>query len=253
MSNITQKGATGALALQASGAFQTSTDGNLATLVGTRWDLNDGREVILVSASTTTTVTAGQLYQDAAIVASAQNIAVTAFQAYSNNGNIPAVISIGTNATAIVANQYQGGYVMVNSGAGMLGQTLRISENSAVTSATAGTITLEDAPNVTLTTAATLCLLPPHGANVIQMPTTATGAVVGEGLYPIAVSSYGFLTSKGLSAALSDALVASVGQAISPSTTTAGAVTLATAGSAVIGYANQTAVSAQARSVFLNV
>ena len=60
MSRITQRGATGALSLQANGSFQTSTDGNLATLVGTRWDLSDGREVMFVSVGATA-ITNGSL------------------------------------------------------------------------------------------------------------------------------------------------------------------------------------------------
>ncbi len=266
MSSITQKGSNGPLALQASGSFQSSTDANLATLVGSRWDLSDGREAMLVSAGSTAIATAGILVQDAAIVANAQGIAVTAFQAYSANGNLPAVISVGTNATAVVVNQYQGGFVMVDSGPG-IGQTLKIASNSVVSSTTPGTFTLEDSPNTALTTSSTVCILPPHGANVIVNPTTPTGAVAGVTLYPLSAGQsagsttgtpfYGFVATRGLVGATSDATVASVGQAISPSTTTAGNITVALAGgttpTAVIGYANQTSVSAKSRSVFLQV
>lgn len=253
MSQITQKGATGPLALQAGGSFQTSSDSALATLVGTRWDLSDGREVILAGTSSTTQTTAGQLYQDAALVSGHQNIGITGFTAYSNNGNVPASLTIGTNATAITASQYQGGFVVVNAGTG-IGQTLRISGNSAVSSTTAGTITLEDAPNVALSTSDTkICLVPAHGANIIQMPTTQTNVPVGVALYPIAVSSYGFLLSKGLVSSLSDVSVAAAGRAISPSVTTAGTTTVSTGTLAVIGYTAQAGVSAEARTVFLNV
>lgn len=259
MSQITQKGAYGPLALQANGSFQTSTSADLSTLVGTRYDLSDGREVILVSTGSTTTATAGQLYQDAALVSGHQNVSVTSVTAYSTNGNIPASLSIGTNATAATANQYAGGFVVVNAGTGK-GQTLRIASNSVFGATTTSTITLEDGPNVALSTSdSKVCLIPPHGANVIQMPTTPTGAVVGVALAPIAAGAYGFLTSKGLTSALSDASVPTIGMAISPSTTTAGAITAAIATNAgtnptsVIGYASQTGVSAECRTVFLNV
>ena len=255
MSRITQKGANGPLAIVANGAFQSSTDANLATLVGTRWDLADGREVILVGTSSTTTATAGQLYQDAAIVPNHQSLATVTYTAYSNNGNTPPSIVVTLAGTASTANQYQGGFAIVAAGTG-LGQTLHIAGNTAATSTSNATITLADGPAVALDTTSSICLLPPHGANVIQNPTTPTGAVVGVALYPIAASSYGFLVSKGVTGALSDATVPSVGNAISPSVTTAGAITLAhgsTAAVAQIGYANQTAVSAQSRSVFLNV
>lgn len=253
MSQISQKGSYAPLALQAGGSFQTSTDASLATLVGTRYDLSDGREVILVSTSSTTTATAGQLYQDAAIVPNHQNCAITAFTAYSANGNIPASVTVTLGSTATTANQYQGGFLIVNAGTGK-GQTLRVASNAAANSGSSCVFTLEDGPNVALSSSdSKVCLLPPHGANVIQSPTTQTGAVAGVALYPIAVSSYGFLASKGIVSALSDALVPAVGQSISPSVTTAGAITLSSGTGATIGYANQTAVSAEARSVFINV
>lgn len=266
MSRITERGATGAMDIQATGTFQSVTDPNTATLVGTRWDLADGREVMLVSAGATAINTAGLLVQDAAIVANHQGVVVTGFTAYSANGNIPASISVGTNATAMFLGQYQGGFVLVDSGPG-IGQTLKIASNSAVSSTTAGTITFEDGPNTALTTSSTVCLLPPHGANVIINPTTPTGAPVGVTLYPVAAGqvaggttgtpNYVFVSTKGIVSALSDATVATVGQSISPSTTTAGAVTLSAGTNAtlttVIGFANQTAVSAKARSVFLNL
>lgn len=266
MSQITSYPSTGPLAIQANGTFQASSDGNLQTLVGTRWELSDGREVILVSTGATAIQTAGLLVQDAPIVANHQGVVVTGFTAYSANGNTPATVSVGTNATALAINQYQGGFLLVDSGPG-IGQTLKIASNSSVTSATAGTITLEDGPNTALTTSSTVCLIPPHGSNVVVNPTAPTGAPVGVTLYPLAagqvaggtsgIFTYGFVTSKGLSSALSDVTVATVGQSISPSTTTVGAVTLSSGTNAtlttVIGFANQTAVSAKARSVFLNL
>lgn len=261
MSNITQRGATGALALQASGSFQSSNDANLTTLVGTRWDLADGREVIFVSTGATAVSTAGLLVQDAAIVPNHQNLAVTAYTAYSANGNTPASFIATLGATALTANQYQGGFVVVNSGPG-IGQTLRIqSHPSALASSTLPSFVLEDAPNTALTTSSKVCLIPPHGANVILNPTTSTGALVGITLYPLPAGSaaggttpsFGFVTCTGVASALSDAAIPAVGQSIAPSVVTAGTITLAGGTGATIGYANQTAVSAEARSVFVNL
>lgn len=259
MSSITQRGATGPLALTANGTFQTSTDTSLDTLVGTRWDLSDGREVVLVSASSATTVAAGKLYQDAAIVANHQNLAVTAFQAYSSNGNVPAKVTVTLGATAATANQYRGGYVVVNDVTGE-GQTLRIASHPAADASASLVITLEDAPNTALTTSSEVCLISPHGKDIIITPTTTatSGAYAGIGLYPIAASSYGFLVSKGIVAALSDASEPVVGTAIAASLATAGAVAdVAYAGNvltgSVIGNAVQTGVSTEYRAVFINV
>lgn len=263
MSSITQKGATSPLSLQANGTFQQSTDANLATLVGSRYDLSDGREVVLVSVGSSAIASAGVLCQDAAIVPNHQNIAVTAFTAYSSNGNTPASAQVTLGATALTANQYSGGYALVNAGPGS-GQTLRIASNaSALSSGTGVTLTFEDAPNTALTTASKLCLLPPHGGNVIIFPTTATGAFAGVTLYALTAGisasattgtpNFGFLVSKGVTSCFSDATVASVGQAITYSVGTAGDVTLAAGTTATLGYANQTAVSAEARSIFIDV
>lgn len=254
MSQITQRGATGPLSLQAGGTFQSSTDANLSTLVGTRWDLSDGREVVLVSTSSATTTTPGQLYQDAAILPNHQNLTVTAVQAYSVNGNVPATVTVTLGATLLSANQYQGGFAIINSGAG-IGQTLRIAENpAALASGTNVLITLEDGPNTALTTSSTVCLIPPHGANVIQFPTTATNFAAGVALYPIAPSSYGFLVSNGIVAALSDSTAPAAGAEAAASTITAGAIGLGTAtGATVVGYTIQAATSAQARGIYVEL
>jgi len=262
MSLITSRGATGPLAIQAGGSFPTSTDGNLATLVGTRWDLSDGREVMLVSTGATAISTAGILLQDEPIQANHVNLAVTTVTAYSANGNIPASIAVTLGATALTANEYQGGFAVVNAGAG-IGQTLRIaSHKSALASATNVTITLEDSPNTALATATSkVSLIPAHATRVVMMPTTATNVPVGVSLYPLAAgttavpnNSYGFVTSKGITSVLSDATVPAAGAQIIPSVTTAGAITVnsGTSGS-IIGYALQAGVSAEARSVFINV
>ncbi len=263
MSQITQKGATGALALQAGGVFPTSTDANLATLVGTRYDLSDGREVIFVSNGATAIASAGLLCQDAAIVSGHDELVVTAFTAYSTNGNVPASVTVTLGGTALVANQYQGGFLIVEEGIGF-GQTLRIASNpAAASSATGVVIVLEDSPNVALTTASVVGLLPPHGANIVVNPTTPTNVPVGVTLYSLpagqvaagttGTASYGFLVSKGVCAVLSDSTAPAVGKAISPSTVTAGAIGIATISTPVIGYTALGAESAEAGPVFLNL
>ena len=258
MSSITARAANGPLALTASGTFQSSTDSALATLVGTRWDLSDGREVVLVSTSSATTTVAGTLYQDAALVAGHQGLTVTAVQAYSNNGNTPATVTATLGGTAVTVNQYQGGFLYVQSSTG-IGQFLRVAGNTAQT-VTSGSVvvTLEDAPNVALTTSSVVSLVPAHGANVIINPTTPTNTPVGVALYAIAPSSYGFLVAKGLTAALSDSTAPAVGHAIASSTTTAGDIgAVAYAGSVVtgtvIGNTAYAATSGAANLIYLNL
>lgn len=278
MSQITLRGQGGPMPLQANGTFQqgTQTTGTpgaygtsityeeLQTLTGTRWDLNDGREVILVSTSSATTTEAGNLYQDSPIVSGHQGLVVTAFSAYGTSGGVansssnPSTVTVTLGGAAATANEYQGGYVVVASSTG-IGQTLRIASHPAQTSTTGSlTITLEDAPNVALTTSSTVNLIPPHGANVVVSPTTPTNASVGVALYAINPSSFGYLVSKGIVGAVSDASPAGVGEPISPSKTTAGTVTLTVAATttvttAVIGSAVQGGTSAEAGAVYLNL
>jgi hypothetical protein len=242
MSQITQRGANGPLALYAGGSFQSSTDASLASLVGTRWDLSDGREVILVSTSSGTTTVAGKLYQDAALVPNHQALTTTAFTAYSSNGNVPAQVTVTLGATAVTANQYQGGYAYVQSGVG-IGQMLRIASHPAAAGSANLVITLEDNPGVALTTASVISLVPAHGSNIIIAPTTRTNVLTGVALYAIPASSYGFLVSKGISTVLCDSTAPGVGVAITASTATAGAVGQLAVGSSgtlvtgnVLGY-----------------
>lgn len=250
MSRITQKGATGALALVANGSFQTSTDASLATLVGTRWDLSDGREVMFVKVGGSAIVP-GKLMQDAAIVANHQNIAVTAYTAFSANGNVPPKVTVTLGATAATANQYRGGFVVVNDNNGE-GQTLRIASHPAADASASLVITLEESATTAITSASEVCLIPPHGQDIIVNPATPTGAPVGVSLYDIAASSYGFITTKGLTSCLADGAIA-VGASLSPSNAVAGAVEVGVLAQGIIGNANQAGVDTEYRCIFINL
>ncbi|MDE2015922.1 MAG: hypothetical protein KGI72_05365 [Patescibacteria group bacterium] len=224
MSRIVQRGATGPLSLTASGTFQQSTDGNLLTLCGTRWDLEDGREVVLVQANSSADLAEGKLMQDAALVANHSDLAVTATQAYSNNGNVPATVTVTLGGTAVTAGQYAGGYAVVVDGAGA-GQTLQIANHPAQATTNGNVvITLADAPNTALDTTSKVSLVPQPGTGVIINPTTATNTPRGVTLYPITKSSFGFLISKGTVSCLADSTAPGVGTPISPSVNTAGAI-----------------------------
>lgn len=258
MSRITQRGATGPLSFQANGRFQSSTDTSLETLLGSRWDLSDGREVALGQPATGTTVAEGVLYQNAALVANHQNCDVTAIQLYSANGNVPYKVTITLGNTAATANQYAGGYLAVVDGAGE-GQILKIASHPAADASATLQLTLEDGPSTALSTATTECsLLPATGNGLIIHPTTASNSVFGLGLYPIAAGSYGFFLTKGVGCALGDATTPAVGCAISWSAATAGAIGATPYAAnvltgAVIGQTAILAVSGEYRPVNLNI
>ena len=249
MSRITQRGATGGLSLVANGAFQTTTDAALGTLVGTRWDLSDGREVTLVKNGAVA-LAAGKLVQDAAIVPNHQNIAVTAYQAYSANGNVPAKVTVTLGATAATANQYAGGFVVVNDANGE-GQTLRIASHPAADASASLVLTLEEGATVALTTSSEVCLLPAHGADVIIQPTTVTGAQVGVTLYAIPAAAYGFVVSRGIVSCLAQGAIG-VGLGISVGSV-AGSVAVAAATTARLGFAAQAGVDTEYRAVYVNI
>lgn len=251
MSRITQKGQGGALALVANGAFQSSTDASLETLLGTRWDLADGREVILGQPATGTTVAAGKLYQDAALISDHTNIAVTAYQAYSANGNVPAKVTVTLGATAVVANQYAGGFVVVNDNNGE-GQTLRIASHPAADASASLAITLEEGATVAITTASEVSLIPCHGNGVVIFPTTATNVAFGVGLYTIAAGSYGFFVSKGITSCLADGSL-TAGSAVSPSNATAGSVEGGVIAQGFVGTAMNTGTSTEYPAIFVNI
>jgi hypothetical protein len=249
MSSITQRGATGPLSLVANGLFQVSTDTSLKTLVGTRWDLSDGREVMLVRNGGVALV-AGVLTQDAAVVANHQNIAVTAYTAYSANGNIPAKVTVTLGATAATANQYAGGFVVVNDNNGE-GQTLRIASHPAANASASLTLTLEEGATVAITSASEVCLIPAHGADIVVNPTTATGAVAGVTMYALAAGDYGFVVTKGVTSCLAQGAIG-VGLGISPGSV-AGSVAVAAATTSRLGYAAAAGVDTEYRAVFINV
>jgi len=249
MSSITQRTAVGPLSLVANGAFQTSTDASLATLVGTRFDTSDGREVTLVRNGAVALV-AGNLVQDAAVVPNHQNLAVTAYQAYSANGNVPAKVTVTLGATAATANQYAGGFVVVNDNAGE-GQTLRIASHPAAASAGSLAVTLEEGATVAITTASEVSLVSAHGADVIIQPTTVTNAQVGVTLNAIAAGAYGFVVSRGLVSCLAGGAIG-VGLGISVGSV-AGSVSVAAATTARLGFAAQAGVDTEYRVVYVNI
>lgn len=224
MSRITQKGQGAPL-----GLFSTSTDLSLGTMVGSRFDLADGREVVLVQ-NAGTALGSGVVVQGPAAQANAVGLspATTGTTGYSAAYPIAAaiggkVIQIATGATAVLANRFQGGYLNVVEGTG-LGQTLKVSGHPAASTTSALAITLEDAFTVATSTDSRFTLtINPYGSHfgtdyttdgvIISPATTLTGQVVGVSLYPIAASTatvaqFGFIQTKGPAAVLGTSTVA---------------------------------------------
>ena len=259
MSQITQRGSFGPFGLTASGTFQTSTDAALQTLLGTRWDTADGREVSLGLASSATTVVPGYFYQNAALIANHQGLVVTAFNAYgttggvANSGSTPATVTVTLGGTAATLNQYQGGFLVVQSSTG-IGQTLRIQGHPAQATTTGSlVVTLEDAPNTALTTSSVVNLIPAPGYNVVISPAAAslTNTEFGVSLYPIAASSYGFFVTRGNTGLV--AVSAGVAAGSSISVGAAGAAVILSAGLPVLGHNGAALAASSANIAYVNL
>lgn len=239
MSRITQKGQGAPI-----GIFATTTDLSLGTMVGSRFDLSDGREVVLVQ-NAGTALGSGVCVQGPAAQANAVGLspATSGTTGYSASFPIAGtiggkVIQIATGATAVLVNRFQGGYLNVVEGTG-LGQTLKISSNSAASTTSACVIALEDAFTVATSTDSRFTLtINPFGSHygtdfttdgvIISPATTLTGQIVGVSLYPIAASTatvaqYGFIQTKGPASVLGSSTVA-LGLDVGLPSGTAGAV-----------------------------
>ncbi len=251
------------------GLFKTDTDPSDFTMVGQRFQTDDGREVVLFENGTVALVS-GVLTQQAPIIANHQNIAVVTYTAASVVTGLPSSVTATLGATKADANYYAGGFAVVNAGPG-IGQTLRITSSTATAASGVITIVFEDASAITLTTASRLSLTPRQYTGVVIAPTTATAGVAAVTLYPVAASVantydgttgvqtatgtpvFAFGVVRGITSCLSDATIAAVGLGIARSTTTAGSITVQAATLACIGNAYQAGVSAEARAVFINL
>ncbi len=229
------------------------------TLLGSRWQTADGRELVIASNAATALVP-GVLAQASAEVTAHQKLTVAAAAAVGTF-----TVSVTNGSTVMNVNQYASGYLVVASGSSILGQTLRIASHTAGTNAGTITVTLEDPIQIALTTSTTVSFLDNQYQNVIISPaTTATGAPVGVTLYPVPASvaptynattgalvtagtpQYAFLVARGFTGCLIDSTVTNVGYPLGVSKTTAGTLGVASLTTVPqIGVSAQTLTSAQ--------
>lgn len=201
-------------------------EANPTHTLGTIIEADNGRRFAYVRAGSSALV-AGNLLQAPAEDTGDQNITPTAASVGAT--------SITTSSTmTVTANQYAGGFVTVTVTPG-LGLTYRIKSHPAATAA-AVTFELEDPIQVALTTSSRLDFVASPWNRVIQAPTTLTSAVVGVAVNDISADQYGWIQIAGPANVLNDAAGAlTVGSAVMPSTSVAGAVRAHTAGNAIVG------------------
>jgi hypothetical protein len=243
-------------------------DTSNATLLGVRFNTNDGRQVALASVGATA-ITQGVLTQCQAQVTAFQKLAITVPSTTPATAGTNQIL-VTNGATVLNINQFAGGNLVVASGTG-IGQTLNIASHQPAAASGTFLVTLQDPIQVTLSASSTVSLLPNQFSNIIINPTTATGSICGVTLYALTASTaptynattgalvtagvpqYGWVVTKGSVGCLSDSSITAVGASTVASTTTAGCVTSATGTDAVVGVSAQTQTSAQVGLINVNL
>lgn len=280
MSRITQRGATGELGLFNQGfsanpantaAIPTGTGGftpDIQTLVGSKWDTSDGREVVLVQNGAVA-LASGKLMQAPVQITGHELLAMTVPAAYPATAGAFQIL-VTNGATVVKQNFYAGGYLITGAGTGA-GQTLKIASNQAAAASATFVVTVEDAIVTTLDATTTITLQQNPYDGILISNHTTLGLPVGVTLYPLAASTaptfdgtsglltaagvaqYGFIVYSGPTGCLIDALT-NVGYPIGPSTNTDGAVNVATlTSSPQVGISGQTQTSTDYGLVYLNL
>ena len=178
-----------------------------------------------------TSLVAGSLYQAPAQAANHQNLVVV-------SGAVDSAQIVATlgNTLAIV-NQYAGGWVVITITPGV-GYCYKISGHAAVAALGDITLDLDDAVQVALTTTSRVDLIPnPFNGVILSIGGTNTGKIVGVAHDIVTNAQFGWLQTGGPACVLNDAGTVVVGDQISASNATAGAIESGVAAQPSIGHA----------------
>jgi hypothetical protein len=195
----------------------TSTTEGRGVTVGTKGLMPDGR--VFRYALSGEAITAGQLGQTPLAIDNHDMDLVTAATAAGSS-----TIAVTLGGTAVTADQYKGGTIYVNDGAGQ-GQTFRIATHAAVSSSGVFTVPLEGKQTVkTALTAASLCGIKANPYNgTLLYNTTPDGIPTGFAPTDVADASYFWLQTYGDGAAVVNGTVV-LGKHVVPGLTTSGSV-----------------------------
>lgn len=183
--------------------------------LGDRMVTVDGRVFRYAQAGASALV-AGNLLQAPAQITTHQQLTPTA----AALGALSITVTLG--ATAATANQYAGGWAIIDTTPG-LGYAYPISGHAAADASAAVELHLTVPIQVALTTASRVSLQANPYAGVIANPTTMTSAAVGVAPFPIAASEYGWIQRGGAAGVLIEGTPGE-GLPVGPNGTTAGAV-----------------------------
>lgn len=217
--------------------------------LGSRLELVDGRVFRYAKAGLVDLV-AGNLLQAAipiplhlALTAPAVAIGATSF-------------SVTPGATAGEANLYGEGYLSIDTTPGNGVGMYRVASHPAIVASVAFAIQLEDPIVVALTTASRFGLIPNLYKNVLQSPTTKTGAIVGVAPVAVVAASFAWIQTWGPASVLINGTPAVTAPVVS-GVTAAGSVDVWTAAAqptaSFVGEMMQVGVSGKNNAVYLKI
>jgi len=185
-------------------------------VLGTRLVLQDGRTFRFVENGGTLLV-AGNVIQAEAPGANFDELAVASAAAA---GAETVTVTLGSSAATV--DLFAEGYLFVEDDAGE-SFLYPVRSHPAAGTSSSLVVTIWNSIQVALTTSSTVLLLKSLYKDVIQMPTTGTGDIVGVAVSPIAADEYGWIQTHGPCGVLTDGTLV-IGQHIRASDGTAGAV-----------------------------
>jgi hypothetical protein len=215
--------------------------------LGEKGETVDGR--IFRYAQAGEAITIGRITQSPAIDTATITMAVSAVAAIGATS-----ITFTHGATTSTANEYAEGFATISYGTG-IGQTLKVKDHAAYTSAQAGAVVnLEDPLIVALDTTSKLDLA--HNPwNGVLMDTSQVTCPTGVSLIGMTSTYYGWLQTKGICGCYSDSTL-TAGYQLMIDGSTAGAVDLQTDNEFQkwsVGHAVQAGANTYCHQIFLEI
>lgn len=164
-------------------------------------------------------------------------------------------IQVTVGATAVTADQYQGGVIVINAGTG-IGQQFKIKGNTAAAGSGTTTVYIEGAVKVALASADSKADLYPNKFNGLTASSTLLLRRVCAAVQAFSNNEYGWFATRGVFGLLVEGSAVGLADPVIPSATTAGAVEgigSAAVTDQVVGYAIKAGVTTQVSGIDLNL
>jgi len=216
--------------------------------LGVYAETNDGRGFRYALVGATSTV-AGKVYQSPAEDTTNLNpsggLSISAAAIGATTVTLTSSITLALNALA-------GGIMTVNVGTGV-GQTYKISGNTAVSGAAGMVVTLEDPIRVALDTSSKINLKANPYNGIIVTPATMTGEIVGVAPSVITNGYYGWIQTRGLTSCLFTG-TGTAGTAVGVlQGGTIGSLAPAIAGTPIVGFCAGTVITGEYGAIMLTL